>query len=105
MVAMQTWLIREKVIDTIRAFFKSQGLHEVFTPIMVPVPSIESNLEVFETQLRTSTGKKDRRFLITSPEYSIKKLIAKGSGSVFEITKCFRNEEEVSPNHNPEFTM
>ena len=40
-----------------------------------------------------------------SPEYSIKKLIAAGIGSCFEITRCFRNEEEVTALHNPEFTM
>jgi len=98
-------LIREKVIDTIRTFLKGEGFHEVFTPILVPIPSIEPNLEVFETELRTLGGKNRRAFLITSPEFSIKKILATGIGSCFEITKCFRNEEEVSSSHNPEFTM
>lgn len=40
-----------------------------------------------------------------SPEFSIKKLLAAGIGNCFEITHCFRNEEEVSTLHNPEFTM
>ncbi|TSC87612.1 MAG: Uncharacterized protein G01um101416_427 [Microgenomates group bacterium Gr01-1014_16] len=97
--------IREKVIDIIRKFFKDQGFHEMFTPILVATPSAEPNLEVFETQLRTASGKKSRAFLILSPEYSLKKAVAAGSGSVFEITKCFRNNEEVSSLHNPEFTM
>jgi lysyl-tRNA synthetase class 2 len=99
------YLIREKVIDTIRDFFKSRGFHEVQTPILIPVPSAESNLEVFETRLETSSGKKRRAFLILSPEYSLKKLIAAGLGNIFEITRSFRNREEVSPTHNPEFTM
>lgn len=98
-------LVREKVIDDIRRFFKSLGFKEVFTPILVPTPSCEPNLEVFETQLRTSKGEKRRAFLIMSPEYSIKKLLAAGIGNCFEITKCFRNEEEVSRLHNPEFMM
>jgi lysyl-tRNA synthetase class 2 len=102
---MGKYLVREKVIDTIRFFFKDQSFREVFTPILVPVPSIEPNLEVFETQLRTSKGSKRQGFLIMSPEFSIKKLLAAGVGNCFEITKCFRNEEEVSPLHNPEFTM
>ena len=97
--------IREKVIDAIRDFFKSRGSREVFTPILVPVPSIEPNLEVFETQLRTAKGIKREAFLIMSPEFSINKLLAAGVGNCFEITKCFRNEEEVSPLHSPEFTM
>lgn len=102
---LDRYLVRERVIDTIRSFFKKQGFHEVFTPILVPVPSIEPNLEVFETELRTSLGKKRRAFLIMSPEFSIKKLLAAGIGNCFEITRCFRNKEEVSKLHNPEFTM
>ncbi|MGA3291606.1 MAG: EF-P lysine aminoacylase EpmA [Candidatus Microgenomates bacterium] len=102
---LNQYLIREKVIDTIRAFFKGRGFREVFTPVLVPIPSIEPNLEVFETELRTSLGKRRQGFLIMSPEFSIKKLLAAGIGNCFEITKCFRNEEEVSSLHNPEFTM
>ncbi len=99
------YLIREKVIDAIRSFFKNQGFHEVFTPVLVPIPSIEPNLEVFETELKTSKGLKRKGFLIMSPEFSIKKLLASGIGNCFEVTRCFRNEEEVSRLHNPEFTM
>lgn len=99
------YLVREKVTDEIRSFFKTQGFHEVSTPTLVPIPSIEPNLEVFKTQLKTSKGIKRDGFLIMSPEFSIKKLLAAGIGNCFEITKCFRNEEEVSALHNPEFTM
>ena len=102
---MERCLVREKVVDTIRSFFKDQDFHEVFTPILVPIPSIEPNLEVFKTQLKTSKGIKRDGFLIMSPEFSIKKLLAAGIGNCFEITKCFRNEEEMSSFHNPEFTM
>jgi lysyl-tRNA synthetase class 2 len=99
------YLVREKVIDTIRSFFKAEGFHEVQTPILVPVPSAEPNLEVFETLLKTASGKTRRAFFILSPEYSLKKLVASGLGNIFEITRCFRNREEVSSWHNPEFTM
>lgn len=102
---LEKLLIREKVVDTIRDFFKKQNFHEVFTPILVPIPSTEPNLEVFKTELRTSKGEKRNGYLIMSPEFSIKKLLAGGLGNCFEITKCFRNEEEVSAQHNPEFTM
>lgn len=99
------YLVREKVVDVIRAFFKTRGFHEVSTPILVPTPSCEPNLEVFETELRTAGDKNRRGFLIMSPEYSLKKLLAAGMGNIFEITKVFRNEEEISSFHNPEFTM
>lgn len=102
---LKTYLVRENVIDTIRSFFKDQGFHEVQTPIMVPIPSIEPNLEVFQTDLHTAKGLKRKAYLIMSPEFSIKKLLAAGIGNCFEITKCFRNEEEVSRLHSPEFTM
>lgn len=102
---IKQYLIREKVVDVIRAFFKTGGFHEVSTPILLPTPSCEPNLEVFETQLRTASGKKRRCFLIMSPEYSLKKLLAAGLGNLFEISKVFRNEEEVGGLHNPEFTM
>lgn len=102
---LDRYLVREKVIDTIRSYFKDQGFHEVFTPILVPIPSIEPNLEVFQTRLQTTKGIKRKAYLIMSPEFSIKKLLAAGVGSCFEITKCFRNQEEVSSLHNPEFTM
>lgn len=102
---MDKILVRERVIDTIRNFFKDEGFHEIFTPILVPIPSIEPNLEVFKTELRTSKGVKRDGYLTMSPEFSIKKLLSEGVGSCFEITKAFRNEEEVSSFHNPEFTM
>src|SRR5258706_4691079 len=102
---LEKYLVREKVIDIIRKFFKDQNFHEVQTPTLVPIPSIEPNLEVFETELRTSKGERRDGFLIMSPEFSIKKLLAAGIGNCFEIAKCFRNDEEVSKLHSPEFTM
>jgi elongation factor P--(R)-beta-lysine ligase len=102
---LDKYLVRERVVDVIRSYFKNQGFHEVFTPTLVSIPSIEPNLEVFKTQLRTSKGVEREGYLIMSPEFSIKKLLAAGIGNCFEIAKCFRNEEEVSAHHNPEFTM
>lgn len=98
-------LARERVMDKIREFFKTRGFREVETPILVPVPSCEPNLEPFKTQLITAGGVKSDAYLIMSPEYSLKKLLAGGLGNIFEITKVFRNREEVSRLHNPEFTM
>lgn len=102
---LERYFIREKVIDSIRSFFKKQNFHEVQTPILVPTPSCEPNLEVFKTELRTFKGAKKDAYLIMSPEYSIKKLLSAGIGNCFEITKCFRNDENVSSLHNHEFTM
>ncbi len=102
---LEKYLIREKVVDIIRSFFKKHSFREVQTPIMVPTPSCEPNLEVFKTKLVTFKGVTRDAYLIMSPEYSIKKLLSSGIGNCFEITKCFRNNEEVSSYHNPEFCM
>jgi lysyl-tRNA synthetase class 2 len=100
------WM-RERVIDTIRAFFKSNGYHEVETPQLVPVPSCEPFLEVFETQLLSADAahSPQRAFLTSSPEFSMKKMLAAGSGPIFQICKSFRNGEGDSPRHNPEFSI
>lgn len=99
------FFVREKVIDAIRAYFKSAGFHEVETPKLLPQPSTEPFLEVFETQLKFAEGDVYRAFLPSSPEFSLKKLLAAGIGSCFEIYKSFRNGEGRSSRHNPEFTI
>ncbi len=101
-----TFLMREKVIDAIRLFFKSLEFHEVETPLMVASPGMEPYLEVFETELLDAPGKKYRTFLTTSPEYGMKKLLVAGLPRIFQICKSFRNGEDLrSTSHNPEFTI
>lgn len=101
----KTFLIREKIIDLIREFFKTQGFHEVETPILVKAPDTAPYNEVFETEI---FHKKEiiRAFLTPSPEFFMKKLLAQGYGNIFQICKAFRNQwEKNSPMHNPEFTI
>jgi lysyl-tRNA synthetase class 2 len=98
-------LLRERVLDTIRAFFKGRGFREVETPLLVAHPGMEPHLEVFESGLVTARGRRARAFLTTSPEYAMKKLLAAGLERIFQITRAFRNREEVSAGHNPEFTI
>lgn len=101
----QRYLVREKVIDAIRAYFKKEGFHEVEVPLLLPTPSTEPFLEVFKTELVDDHQNKWDAFLPSSPEFALKKLLAAGSGSVFTITKSFRNGEGRSSRHNPEFTI
>jgi lysyl-tRNA synthetase class 2 len=88
-----------------RAYFKGEGFMEVETPKLLPQPSTEPFLEVFETTLKFAEGDSYRAFLPSSPEFSIKKLLTAGIGSCFEICKSFRNGEGRSSRHNPEFTI
>lgn len=101
----QQYLVREKVIDAIRNFFKNNGFHEIEVPLLLPAPSTEPFLEVFKTELKDDLGNKWDAFLPSSPEFALKKLLAAGSGSIFTITKSFRNGEGRSSRHNPEFTI
>lgn len=96
---------REMINDAIRSFFKNRGYLEVETPILVRSPGMEPNLTPFETQVIEPDGRKHVAALITSPEYSMKKLLGLGMEKIFTLTKVFRNEEELGGTHNPEFTM
>ncbi len=99
------YLVREQVLDGIRFFFKSQGFAEVETPALARCPGTEPFLEVFATVLKAQGLKDQPAYLLTSPEFALKKLVAGGFGSVFEICKSFRNMEGVTGRHNPEFTI
>ncbi len=96
---------RAGIVKAIRGFFDANGYLEVETPILVAKPGMEPYLEPFKTELRDPVGKKFKSFLITSPEYAMKKLLVAGFPKIYQLVKCFRNEEDFSGRHNPEFTM
>lgn len=98
-------LLREQVIDAIRVFFKQRAYHEVETPLLVACPGAEPYLNLFETSLGTPRGEQRQAFLLTSPEYAMKKLVVAGLGNIFQICKSFRNVESLGGTHNPEFTI
>ncbi len=94
--------------DCVRSFFRSRDYLEVETPILVASPDMEPTLTPFETIVHTPEGKSFSAGLITSPEYSMKKLLGLGMEKIFTLTKVFRNNESFGDKkgiHNPEFTM
>src|SRR5690348_18250129 len=91
--SVETLLVRERVVDGIRAFFKARGFHEVETPLLVAHPGMEPHLEVFKTELLTARGPRADAYLTTSPEYAMKKLLAAGLERIFQVCKAFRNRE------------
>ena len=97
--------VREWVIDAIRIFFKQSGFHELETPLLVHSPDPEPSIAVFQTELQMFDGTKRAGYLTTSPEFSLKKMLAAGVGSCFQVCKAFRNGEVGSTRHNPEFTI
>jgi lysyl-tRNA synthetase class 2 len=81
------------------------GYEEVETPSLVPAPGMEPHLAPFEAPYLPEGGGAPRPlWLITSPEYAMKRLLAEGFERVFQLSRVFRNGE-VSATHNPEFTM
>lgn len=101
----QTLQQRATIIRAIRDFFTQADFVEVETPQLVPLPSLEPYLEVFSTQLLDQDRQPHQAYLTSSPEYAMKKLLARDSGDIFQICKSYRNAEGVSSRHNPEFTI
>ncbi|MDT9587233.1 MAG: elongation factor P--(R)-beta-lysine ligase [Candidatus Arsenophonus melophagi] len=98
-------LTRSKIIAEIRRFFIDRGVLEVETPILSQYTVTDVHLVPFETQFISPVINKGIKFyMITSPEYHMKRLIAAGSGPIYQIIKAFRNKEK-GRYHNPEFTM
>jgi len=94
-----------KITDLIRQWFKKNDFLEVFTPQLVALPSMEPNLTPFKTEVISFKGKKIPAYLIMSPEYAMKRLLADGFKNIFQITSSFRNCEDDSPLHNLEFKI
>lgn len=98
-------LKRAKIIGEIRRFFVDRGVVEVETPILSKFTVTDIHLSPFKTQfIDQIVSDTTKLYLITSPEYHMKRLLAAGSGPIYQITKAFRNKEK-GRYHNPEFTM
>lgn len=95
---------RARLLAEARAFFVSRGYVEVETPIAVPSPGLDLHLDAFEAV--GIDARAPKRFLITSPEYQMKRLLATDANMprVFQITRAFR-AGELGDRHNPEFTI
>lgn len=88
-----------------REFFAARGVAEVETPILSAAGNTEPNIDGFATAFTgPSVGGARERFLRTSPEYPLKRLLAAGFGDCFELGRVFRNGE-AGASHNPEFTL
>lgn len=96
---------RGDVFRVIREYFYKEAVVEVDTPIMSQFGNPDPALLNFKAKYH-GPGKlyQHEMFLITSPEYHMKRLLAEGSGSCYYLGKVFR-DGEISPRHNPEFTM
>ncbi|NCC65549.1 MAG: elongation factor P--(R)-beta-lysine ligase, partial [Spirochaetia bacterium] len=89
----------------IRSFFDERGYTEVDTPLLSPTLIPESTIENFATRFENPFLPSSELYLVPSPEIYMKQLIAQGFGSIYQISHCFRNSEQLGHIHNPEFTM
>lgn len=103
--SIENLLARAKIIAEIRRFFTDRGLLEVETPVLSEFGVTDVHLSTFNTSFISPTAEKSKAlWLSTSPEYHMKRLLAAGSGPIFQLCHVFRNEE-AGQYHNPEFTM
>jgi lysyl-tRNA synthetase class 2 len=86
---------RQLLTRAVRAFFVACGYMEVETPYAVPAPGEEVHLRAVRA---------GDKYLHTSPEFAMKKLLAGGSGPIFQLARVWRDEPH-SATHAPEFTM
>jgi len=87
--------------DDIRSFFRLRAVLEVDTPALSAAGVSDPNVESLETRVDGVAG---ARYLHTSPEFPMKRLLAAGSGDIYQICKVFR-QGEIGRVHNPEFTL
>jgi lysyl-tRNA synthetase class 2 len=88
--------VRAKIRMAVGAWFEAQGFLEVETPARVPSPGQELHLVAIPAA--------EGRYLITSPEYHMKRLVAAGLPRIVQFCRCWRGEERGN-HHEPEFTM
>jgi len=97
--------LRARLYALVRSFFADRHVLEVETPILSAAGNTEPNIESFTTHFsgHVDAGARER-WLRTSPEYPLKRLLAAGVGDCYELGRVFRNGE-AGGRHNPEFTM
>lgn len=97
--SLQNLQVRARLLQGIRAFFAERDVLEVETPVLSPCGITDPQLESFSSHFR---GRE--YFLHTSPEFYMKRLLAAGSGDIYQLARVFRVDEQ-GRQHNPEFTL
>lgn len=97
--------LRARLHALIRDFFAERKVLEVETPILSAAGNTEPNIESFSVRFsgHVDAGARER-WLRTSPEFPLKRLLAAGVGDCYELGRVFRNGE-AGGRHNPEFSM
>lgn len=99
---LETLKLRAQILARIREFFAQRAVLEVETPVLASAATTDPNLHSFATRYADPPDRP--LYLHTSPELFMKRLLAAGSGSIYQICKVFRDGES-GRRHNPEFTL
>jgi len=97
----RVWRVRAQLLATIREFFNSRAVVEVSTPLLARHTVTDPHIHSFNVIREQG---KHRLYLQTSPEHAMKRLLAFGSGPIYQICPAFRDEASGRV-HNPEFTL
>ena len=96
---------RGRILGAIRSFFAARGYVEVDTPALQVSPGLEPHLRAFKTVLHDPCDDRaGERYLHTSPEFAMKKLLVAGVPRIWQLAHVFRDGER-SAAHHPEFAM
>jgi lysyl-tRNA synthetase class 2 len=97
--------MRGRLLVAVRNFFAERDFVEVDTPALQVCPGLEPHLQAFATELHDpQEGRTISRYLHTSPEFAMKKLLVAGLPRIWQLSHVFRNGER-SATHHPEFSM
>ena len=94
--SLDTLKARAELYGSVRAFFSARGALEVDTPVLSAHATVDRHIDSFVTR--------DGRWLHTSPEFAMKRLLAAGSGPIWQLCHVFR-AGDLGRHHNPEFLM
>jgi lysyl-tRNA synthetase class 2 len=96
---------RGRILEAVRSFFAARGYVEVDTPALQVSPGLEPHLQAFKTLHHDPhEGRTVERYLHTSPEFTMKKLLVAGMPRIWQLAHVFRDGER-GPTHHPEFAM